>query len=171
MKSFICLFLLLPAFALAQFSGRVVFENNQGVPYASVLIKNTNTGTTADSLGYFTIPNIPKHPFTLVISYAGYETHQRVIRNDNVNNIVVQLQSLYTRDTVIVTSRRRRELLQDVPIPISVITGSTVEDAGAFNVNRVKEFVPSVQLYSSKPRNTSMRSISMKSRVAAAGRA
>jgi iron complex outermembrane receptor protein len=29
-----------------------------------------------------------------------------------------------------------------------------VEDAGAFNVNRVKEFVPSVQLYTSNPRNT-----------------
>ena len=57
-------------------------------------------------------------------------------------------------DTVVITSRRRREVLQDVPIPISVITGSQVEDAGAFNVNRVKEFVPSVQLYTSNPRNT-----------------
>ncbi len=45
-------------------------------------------------------------------------------------------------------------MLQDVPIPISVISGAQVEDAGAFNVNRVKEFVPSLQLYTSNPRNT-----------------
>ena len=57
-------------------------------------------------------------------------------------------------DTVVITSRRRREVLQDVPIPVSVIRGSQVDDAGAFNVNRVKEFVPSVQLYTSNPRNT-----------------
>ena len=69
---------------------------------------------------------------------------------------MVQLEALYQRDTVIVTSRRRREVLQDVPIPVSVITASQVEDAGAFNVNRVKEFVPSVQLYSSNPRNTGL---------------
>jgi len=64
------------------------------------------------------------------------------------------LQSLFQRDTVVITSRRRREVLQDVPIPISVISGTQVEDAGAFNVNRVKEFVPSLQLYTSNPRNT-----------------
>ena len=118
------------------------------------MVKNTTIGTTTDSTGHFTLTDIQKFPFTLVISYAGYEPHERVIRNSNANNIVVQLQALYQRDTVIVTSRRRREVLQDVPIPISVITGSQVEDAGAFNVNRVKEFVPSVQLYTSNPRNT-----------------
>ncbi len=47
-------------------------------------------------------------------------------------------------------------MIQDVPIPISVIGKAQVEDAGAFNVNRVKELVPSVQLYSSNPRNTGL---------------
>ncbi|HXR82200.1 MAG TPA: TonB-dependent receptor plug domain-containing protein, partial [Saprospiraceae bacterium] len=32
--------------------------------------------------------------------------------------------------------------------------GKQLDEAGAFNVNRVKEFVPTVQLYSSNPRNT-----------------
>lgn len=145
---------LLPVLAFAQFTGRVVNDNNDGVPYASVLVKNTAIGTTTDSTGYFSFPGIQKFPFTLIISYAGFEPQQRVIRNSNANNILIQLLSLYQRDTVIVTSRRRREVLQDVPIPISVISGSKVEDAGAFNVNRVKEFVPSVQLYTSNPRNT-----------------
>jgi len=145
---------LLPVLAFAQFTGRVVNNNNEGVPYASVLVKNTTTGTTTDSTGYFSLPGIQNFPFTLIVSYAGFEPQERVIRNNNANNITIQLQVLYQRDTIIVTSRRRREVLQDVPIPISVITGSQVEDAGAFNVNRVKEFVPSVQLYTSNPRNT-----------------
>ena len=145
---------LIPVLTFAQFTGRVVNANNQGVPYASVLVKNTSIGTTTDSTGQFTLTDIQKFPFTLIISYTGFEPRERVIRNSGVNNIVVQLEALYQRDTVIVTSRRRREALQDVPIPVSVITASQVEDAGAFNVNRVKEFVPSVQLYSSNPRNT-----------------
>ncbi|MGZ8552762.1 MAG: TonB-dependent receptor, partial [Chitinophagaceae bacterium] len=146
--------ILSPVLAIAQFHGRVVNDNNDGVPYASVIVKNTTTGTTADSTGRFSIPGIQKFPFTLIVSYAGFEPQERVIRNSNTNNILIHLQVLYQRDTIIVTSRRRREVLQDVPIPISVITGSQVEDAGAFNVNRVKEFVPSVQLYTSNPRNT-----------------
>jgi iron complex outermembrane recepter protein len=155
MKRFLLLSgFLLPVLAFAQFSGRVVNDNNEGVPYASVVVKNTTIGTVTDSTGRFTLSGIQKFPFTLIVSYAGYEPHDRVIRNSNANNILIQLQSLYQRDTIVVTSRRRREILQDVPIPISVITGSQVEDAGAFNVNRVKEFVPSVQLYTSNPRNT-----------------
>ena len=34
--------------------------------------------------------------------------------------------------------------------------GAQVADAGAFNVNRLKELVPTVQLYSSNPRNTTL---------------
>ncbi|HEY0962445.1 MAG TPA: TonB-dependent receptor [Pseudomonadales bacterium] len=55
-----------------------------------------------------------------------------------------------------VTSRRRAELAQDVPIPVTVVSGDLVSDSGAFNVNRVKELIPSVQLYSSNPRNTAI---------------
>jgi iron complex outermembrane receptor protein len=145
---------LSPVLAIAQFTGRVINDNNEGVPYASVSIKNTTTGTITDSTGRFSLPGIQKFPLTLIVSYAGYEPHERTIRNSNANNIVIQLQSLYQRDTIVVTSRRRREVLQDVPIPISVISGAQMEDAGAFNVNRVKEFVPSLQLYTSNPRNT-----------------
>jgi iron complex outermembrane receptor protein len=55
-----------------------------------------------------------------------------------------------------VTARRREESAQDVPIPVSVVGGELIGDAGAFNVNRVKELIPTVQLYSSNPRNTAV---------------
>lgn len=54
----------------------------------------------------------------------------------------------------VTAARRREEVVQDVPIPISVVDGGLITDTGAFNVNRVKELVPTVQLYSSNPRNT-----------------
>jgi iron complex outermembrane receptor protein len=57
---------------------------------------------------------------------------------------------------VVVSSRRRQEAVQDIPIPIAVIRGAAAEDAGAFNVNRLKELVPTVQLYASNARNTTL---------------
>lgn len=147
---------LLPVLAFAQFTGRVVNDNNDGVPYASVSVKGTSTGAVTDSTGRFSFVVDQKFPFTIIISSVGFESQELVVRNNNVNNVLILLQSLYQRDTIIITSRRRREILQDVPIPISVVTGALVEDAGAFNVNRLKELVPSVQLYSSNPRNTAL---------------
>src|SRR5690349_14014333 len=56
-------------------------------------------------------------------------------------------------DVISVTgARRREEAVQEVPIPVSVVDGELISESGAFNVNRIKELIPSVQLYSSNPR-------------------
>ena len=153
--------ILIPEFLLslltfAQLSGHVVNENNDGVPYASIIIKNTGTGTNTDSLGFFSLQGNQSFPYTLIISSAGYKSEDRIIRNENTNDILVRLEALFRKDTIIITARRRREVLQDVPIPISVLGGKQIDEAGDFNVNRVKELLPSVQLYSSNPRNTGL---------------
>ena len=70
-RTVLILAFLIPVLTFAQFTGRVVNANNQGVPYASVLVKNTTIGTTTDSTGQFTLTDIQKFPFTLIISYAG----------------------------------------------------------------------------------------------------
>lgn len=150
------LVLILPVFAFAQFTGRVVNDRNEGVPFASVSVKGTSNGTSTDSTGRFSINAGEKFPFTLLISSVGFSPHELIIRNSNTNNVLIQLQSLYKTDTVITVSRRRREILQDVPMPVTVVTGTHIDNAGAFNVNRLKELIPSVQLYSSNPRNTAL---------------
>jgi iron complex outermembrane receptor protein len=57
---------------------------------------------------------------------------------------------------IVVTARRTSENLQDVPIPVSVIGGAFLADSGAGNVLKLEEFVPSVQIFSSNPRNTAL---------------
>ena len=156
MIRFLFFFILVsPIITIAQVTGRVVNENNEPLPFASVAVKGTPTAVSTDSAGHFSIER-SKYPFTLVVTFVGYDKKEKVIRSVADDAVLIQLQSLFQRDTVIVTSRRRREVLQDVPIPISVVSGTQVDEAGAFNVNRIKELVPSVQLYSSNPRNTGL---------------
>lgn len=62
-----------------------------------------------------------------------------------------------TLDTITVTAARRRdEAAQDVPIPLTVVSGALLADTGAFNVNRLQNIVPTLQFYSSNPRNTAV---------------
>jgi iron complex outermembrane receptor protein len=145
---------LLPFVASAQLRGRVINENNKGIPFASVTVKNTQVGTTTDSTGQFTISNEQKFPFVLVVTSVGFRPNEFVVRNNTINDVSILLEALFQRDTVVITSRRRREVLQDVPIPISVVGGAQIDESGAFNVTRVKEIIPSVQMYTSNPRNT-----------------
>lgn len=57
---------------------------------------------------------------------------------------------------VVVTARRREERVQEVPVAISVLSGATLAEAGAFNVARIQQSQPALQFYSSNPRNTAI---------------
>ena len=59
-------------------------------------------------------------------------------------------------ESVTVTARRVEEEAQEVPIPVSVVSGALIDRAQAFNVNRLKELIPTVQFYSSNPRNSAI---------------
>ncbi|WCM28988.1 TonB-dependent receptor [Sphingomonas sp. QA11] len=57
---------------------------------------------------------------------------------------------------IVVTARRRTERVQEVPIALSVIGGEELQKSGAFNVNRLQQQLPSLQFYSSNPRNSAI---------------
>ncbi|WP_313534585.1 TonB-dependent receptor [Sphingomonas sp.] len=57
---------------------------------------------------------------------------------------------------IVVTARRREERVQDVPVAISVLSGATLAEAGAFNVARIQQSQPALQFSSSNPRNTAI---------------
>ncbi|WP_295524766.1 TonB-dependent receptor [Novosphingobium sp. Chol11] len=59
-------------------------------------------------------------------------------------------------DTIVVTARRRAETAQDVPLAISVVGGDRIDSTGAFNVGRLQQLTPTLQFYSSNPRNTAV---------------
>jgi iron complex outermembrane recepter protein len=55
---------------------------------------------------------------------------------------------------IVVTARRRNESVQRVPIAISVIGGQTAADTGAYTVGRLVQIAPTLQFYSTNPRNS-----------------
>ena len=57
---------------------------------------------------------------------------------------------------IVVTARRRNETSQEVPLAISVVGGEHIDNTGSFNVGRLQQLTPTLQYYSSNPRNTSL---------------
>jgi iron complex outermembrane receptor protein len=133
-----------------------IIKDSEGLPLeaATVVIRGTNTYAVTDAKGEFTLQTTQKVPFIIRISSVGFKPQDFQIIELTDKPLAIVLINDGELEEVVVTARRRTETVQEVPIPISVVDGLLIEDAGAFNVNRLKEFVPSVQLYTSNPRNT-----------------
>ena len=153
------LFLFLLGYAAsAQDLIKGIVKDRSGNPIlgAVVNIKGTTSSFETDTTGQFQL-NAPKDlPFTIQVNAIGYKVQDLQVYELQETPFEFNLKDDGILGEVIVSSRRREESAQSIPIPVSVITGAKAEDAGAFNVNRLKELVPSVQLYSSNARNTTL---------------
>jgi hypothetical protein len=74
------LLLLLSVFAQAQgqLNGRVTDSQGQPLPFASVYIQNTSTGTTTNVEGYYKLPLGPG-PHQVAFQYVGYQTRVETV--------------------------------------------------------------------------------------------
>lgn len=150
---------LLGHVALAQNKVEGLVSDHDGSPLAgaTVVIKGSPTVYTVTGAdGKFSLAAGQALPFAIVVRLIGYKPQEIEIYELTDEPLEIGLIDDSLLEEVTVTARRRSETAQEVPIPITVVAGARAEDAGAFNVNRLKELVPSVQLYSSNPRNTAL---------------
>ncbi len=159
-KTFLLLLtgLLTSSLAIAQteIKGKVEDPSGQPLVGATVVIKGANTYTLTNESGEFSLISNQVLPSKLQINFVGFKEYVLDVRTAPTSVLSIRLEEDLELAEVLITARRRTEEVQKVPIPISVVGGSKIEEAGAFNVNRVKELVPTVQLYSSNPRNTTL---------------
>ncbi|MDB5756605.1 MAG: TonB-dependent receptor [Massilia sp.] len=59
-------------------------------------------------------------------------------------------------ESVVVTARNREEIAQDVPVPVSVVSGKTLERDNVVGIAGLTQKVPNLGLFGSNPRQTSI---------------
>ncbi|MGE3958910.1 MAG: TonB-dependent receptor [Vicinamibacterales bacterium] len=140
----------------------VVKDVNGGVlPGVTIRIVNTASGAGVDAVtdgaGEYSVPSLVPGTYRVEATLDGFETaSQQVAVSSGSARADLTLEPSRLTESVVVTARRVEEVAQEVPIPVSVIRGDLVADAGAFNVNRMKEMLPTVQFYSTNPRNSAI---------------
>jgi iron complex outermembrane receptor protein len=151
-----------PAAGAARIAGSIRDASGAAIPGATVRVINEESGAIAEAVSdaegaYRTAELIPGR-YRVEISLDGFEAVARrtVVAADQTAAIDVTLMPSKLTEAVVVTARRVEEVAQDVPIPLSVVDGRLAAGSGAFNVNRLKELIPTVQFYSTNPRNSAI---------------
>lgn len=108
----------------AQITGRV-HSDGKGIEFATVAIPSLQIGTISDSLGQFSLSNIPLGNHVLKVSSIGYETYEKTIsiKDQRTSEIQINLQSSdFSLNEVVVTGTMKEVSRMDSPVPVEIIT-------------------------------------------------
>lgn len=129
MVRLIVFLLLLSTAAAAQVTlhGRVVDERGSGVLFASIAVKGTVQGTSADDLGNYTMELDPGS-YTIVITSIGYTSYSKQI--DLSANMVLDVtlaDGALGLEEVVVTGTMKPVFVSQSPIKVDVVTSKHLE--------------------------------------------
>ncbi len=120
---------------ISQVTGRITEENGQPVPFASVLVKGTRAGVSADANGYFSL-SVPSNATTLVFSSAGMQSRELFV-SATVMNIALTKGSSELKEVVVTSAygirREERRVSSSVAVASIPLTVSEKESSTSFS--------------------------------------
>jgi TonB-linked SusC/RagA family outer membrane protein len=119
-----------------QISGTVIDDKNAPIPLASVLLKGSNTGVSADESGRFTI-TVPSSNAVLIISAAGYAAREITVGAASDYSVVLSTGNELSE--VVVTAFGIKKERKSLGYTIQSVTGENL------NVNRQSNVVNALQ--------------------------
>lgn len=131
-KIMFSLALLFCAIGMAQtsISGKVVDDGNLPIPRVNVVIEGTNTGTTTDFDGNFTLTTDKPLPFNIVASTIGFEptTINVSVETDDLRIILVEGNLL---DLIVISASRVPERLFESPVSVERFGAKEIKNAAS----------------------------------------
>lgn len=120
----------------ATISGLVVCGNQQ-VPYANVLVEEIRQAVLTDSVGHFSIRDIPAGKYSLRISCIGYDSTRQVITLDKYDNrfITISLTAgSKLMEEVVITGVSKETRIREHPVAIVSVSSRQIEQTAAGNI-------------------------------------
>lgn len=160
----VLLLLVLSVNGQALLTGKVTDYQSNALKNVSIHLLNTQLTTMSNTEGNFSIPDVAAGTYIIELSAIGYATVASEIKVNEKDNkpLLFQLQhSGVQLETVTVTAQKREELLQNIPLSVTVLSSRQVQEFRLWNVKELTAIVPN--LYAGNPgdeRNvTSIRGI------------
>ncbi|MEX2478181.1 MAG: TonB-dependent receptor [Gracilimonas sp.] len=137
------LFFLLPILTNAQ-SIQGIVENEKGFPLeeAHVYVQELNKTVIANSAGEFTVDinNVDLNEVRLVVTRLGYKPVNKQIKISEADQALIKIilkEEIYDSGTMVVTATRTRRDIEDVSIPVTVVSDEEIRMSGSTRLSDV----------------------------------
>jgi len=134
----------------AEVRGRITDAgNNEPVPFANIVVKGTQTGTTSDLDGNFIITGLQPGYINLQVSFVGFKTKissDILLSNNNIPFMEINLEPSEAELSEVVISIDPFEKKQEAPLSMISIGSKEIESNPGSNrdISRVIQSFPGV---------------------------
>lgn len=144
-KIIACMMVFLSGSANAQvIEGFIVNSEKAPVEDVHIQLKNLKVTAVTDSSGFFQIDingqMSEAKKITLTATRIGYESLKRTIQIGELEDqpVVLELKpSIYESETVVVTATRTQRDIEEVPIPVTVVTEQQIQQSGSLRLSDI----------------------------------
>ncbi len=119
------------------------------IPYATILVKGSSTGTAANEKGQFKLEHIKEGTHTIIAQFVGYKPQEVEIdvSRDTTTRLLFELEEdVFNLQQVVVTGTRTQHYVKNVPIRTEVVTSKALKNKNAWNVFEALEGVPGIRV-------------------------
>jgi TonB-linked SusC/RagA family outer membrane protein len=135
--------LTLTSFAQSPITGKVIGEQNDGIPGVTITIKGTTRGTTTDANGGFQVTAAANE--TLVFSYVGFVTQEATVGTRTSFNIKLVTDTRSLEEVVVVGYGTVKK--SDLTGSVSTIKADAIKEMPVISVDQaIQSRAPGVQV-------------------------
>lgn len=141
------------AYAHSGLSGKVLTEEGEPIPGATVRIANTVIGTITNRAGEFTLKKLPHGRIELIVTAVGHASQQRgLFIDDKAHDSTLAEQIFYMQPAtlstgeIVVSATRSEKMYEDVPVKISVINSRVFEATSSISLRDGLRFQPGLRV-------------------------
>lgn len=119
------------------------------IPFASIAVKGSSMGTTADFTGHFKLAHLPVGKNIIVVSAVGFKSVEKEVMMEagKSTEFFVQLESdVLNLEQIVVTATRSEHFVKDVPIRTEIITSKAIQNKNASNIYQALEGTPGIRV-------------------------
>ncbi len=129
--------------------GDVVTNDDEHVPFASIVVKGTNLGTAADLSGHFKLTGIPEGEHTILVSAVGYKSTEYKVTFEvgAQKTIRASLESdEIGLEQVVVSADRSERSRRDVSVIVNSISPKLLERTQSVTLAEGLNFSPGLRM-------------------------
>ncbi len=121
-------------------SGKIVDANQIPIPGATIKIIGTNTGVTSNTDGHFSLKVPEAINIKLSVRFVGFAPRIINIVASSAKTVlddIVLHEKAQTLEDLVITATRKATNIQDVPVPIQLISKAAIRKTGVVRLNEI----------------------------------